>query len=471
MTISPQLRFARQYLAAGLSAIPVRADGTKRPVESGWDRYGNERPSDADLVRWFGNGKVFGLGIPGGPASGNLSVLDFETADVYARWKALVPADTADALRLCPVVQTPSGAFHVYVRLSEPVRGTVLARDRDKDVLIEVRAHGEQALAPGCPASCHPSGKTYEWVERGWIDVPGSPTPMEAYLRWCEIAAGLTEWTPPAENAATRAPRPDRLNNDKEPGTDFNRRGTWEETGLFQVGWKWVHQDGADRGTIQRPGKDGAGVSATLGTTASTANGWPFFLPFTSNCEPFEPKTSYDRFGVFTRLKHQGDFAAATRALAGAGYGEPRAKDAKCTFGPTAKPSPSPERETTFQDDRPSESINRGNDEPEWPEPLAEEAYHGLAGEFVRLVEPHTEAHPVALLVSFILAIGNAVGRTVYALAEDFHLLSHNMPGTQQRPGVLPTPGHKVPLRREQRSTSTSVPTRLNSWRIAVDSR
>lgn len=43
--------------------------------------------------------------------------------------------------------------------------------------------------------------------------------------------------------------------------------------------------------------------------------------------------------------------------------------------------------------------------------PLLEvEALHGLAGDFVRLVEPHTESHPAALLLQFLAAFGNAVG-------------------------------------------------------------
>jgi hypothetical protein len=42
---------------------------------------------------------------------------------------------------------------------------------------------------------------------------------------------------------------------------------------------------------------------------------------------------------------------------------------------------------------------------------LAAEAYHGLAGEFVRTVEPYTESDPAALLVQFLAFFGNAVGR------------------------------------------------------------
>ena len=45
-----------------------------------------------------------------------------------------------------------------------------------------------------------------------------------------------------------------------------------------------------------------------------------------------------------------------------------------------------------------------------WPDPLGSAAYHGLAGEIVRAIEPETEADPVALLLTFLAAVGNIVG-------------------------------------------------------------
>jgi hypothetical protein len=50
----------------------------------------------------------------------------------------------------------------------------------------------------------------------------------------------------------------------------------------------------------------------------------------------------------------------------------------------------------------------------DWPEPLDDAALHGRSGDFVRLVDPHTEADPAALLVSFLIAVGNAVGHGPY---------------------------------------------------------
>ena len=48
--------------------------------------------------------------------------------------------------------------------------------------------------------------------------------------------------------------------------------------------------------------------------------------------------------------------------------------------------------------------------ERDWPEPPALDAFHGLAGEFVALVKPQTEADPAALLVQFLVLFGNLVG-------------------------------------------------------------
>jgi hypothetical protein len=52
-----------------------------------------------------------------------------------------------------------------------------------------------------------------------------------------------------------------------------------------------------------------------------------------------------------------------------------------------------------------------------WPM-LHTAALHGVAGDFVRLVEPHSEADPVALLVQFIVAFGSLIGRNAHFVAE-----------------------------------------------------
>ena len=52
-----------------------------------------------------------------------------------------------------------------------------------------------------------------------------------------------------------------------------------------------------------------------------------------------------------------------------------------------------------------------------FPVPV-EKCFDGLAGDFVRLIEPHTEASPMALLAQFLVYFGNIVGRTAFMQIE-----------------------------------------------------
>lgn len=54
----------------------------------------------------------------------------------------------------------------------------------------------------------------------------------------------------------------------------------------------------------------------------------------------------------------------------------------------------------------------------EWPAPMDEAAFHGIAGDFVRIVEDHTEADPAALLVQLLAATGNVIGRGPHVRVE-----------------------------------------------------
>jgi hypothetical protein len=53
-----------------------------------------------------------------------------------------------------------------------------------------------------------------------------------------------------------------------------------------------------------------------------------------------------------------------------------------------------------------------------WPRPLDQAAMHGLVGEFVSLIHPHTEADPVAVLIQLLAASGNVIGRTAHSRVE-----------------------------------------------------
>jgi hypothetical protein len=58
--------------------------------------------------------------------------------------------------------------------------------------------------------------------------------------------------------------------------------------------------------------------------------------------------------------------------------------------------------------------------EPAWPA-MDNNAYHGLAGDVVRTIEPHTESDPVAILIQFLTCAGNIIGNCPYYRIEGSH--------------------------------------------------
>jgi Protein of unknown function (DUF3987) len=54
----------------------------------------------------------------------------------------------------------------------------------------------------------------------------------------------------------------------------------------------------------------------------------------------------------------------------------------------------------------------------DFPEPLSDVAFHGLAGDIVRRIEPHTEADPAALLIQTVIAYGNVIGHSAHTVAD-----------------------------------------------------
>jgi hypothetical protein len=53
-----------------------------------------------------------------------------------------------------------------------------------------------------------------------------------------------------------------------------------------------------------------------------------------------------------------------------------------------------------------------------WPDPLQPEAFHGPAGDVVRIIGPHSEADPAALLVQFLAGFGSIAGRSAYFVTD-----------------------------------------------------
>jgi hypothetical protein len=157
------LEAASAYRAAGLSVIPICADGTRCPAIPAWKPYMHRPATAGEVAHWFGNGHARGLAVVCGHVSRNLEVLDIERADAFERWRKEVEAVRPGCLDAVPRVRTPRGGVHLYLfrKMAGPCRK--LWRSPVGQTVAEVKGEGGYVLAPGCPGACHPTGKEYRW--------------------------------------------------------------------------------------------------------------------------------------------------------------------------------------------------------------------------------------------------------------------------------------------------------------------
>jgi hypothetical protein len=61
-------------------------------------------------------------------------------------------------------------------------------------------------------------------------------------------------------------------------------------------------------------------------------------------------------------------------------------------------------------------------DRSQFPAPMREEAYHGIAGQIVKIMSDHCESSRESLLFQFLVAVGNIIGKSVCIYAGGSHL-------------------------------------------------
>jgi hypothetical protein len=172
-------------------------------------------------------------------------------------------------------------------RITVPLSAPVPADQWD-----ELWRQATAALCPNIDKGTKDSSRFY-WLP---MHQPGAP---------CDVRRGEGVPLDPARLLPAEA-RP--VADLDRPGDRFNRETDWA-TILQPAGWTRVPFNG-DGERWRRPGKDD-GVSAT-----AAGGGYDLLFVFSSNAPPFEPRTSYTKFGAFALLEHGGDYGAAASALA-----------------------------------------------------------------------------------------------------------------------------------------------------------
>lgn len=311
------LETARRYVEAGLSVIPIRADGSKA-ASCPWSLYQKEIPGPDEIRRLFGSDGM-GIATVCGSVSGDLETIDFDDLPAYKTWHRLMIEQGLQSLldRLVKI-KTPRPGVQLQYRCHDGIEGNQkLARrlvDGEPKALIETRGEGGYVLSPGCPPACHPTGRTYE-IKRGDVLNPPVISAEERALM-LNTARSLNEYIEPAN---THKPALAKNHDGARPGDEFNNRATWKEI-LEPAGWTLVFKH-KDVGYWRRPGKN-HGTSAT-----TNFKGSDLFYVFSTNAPHFESESSYTKFAAFAFLNCRGDYQTAARELAARGYGKPRLQD------------------------------------------------------------------------------------------------------------------------------------------------
>ena len=311
--MSSLLTEAQRLKEASLSIIPIRADGSKAAATA-WKVYQSCLPTDAELTDWFRH-PGYGLAIVGGAISGHLEILDFDAADLFSPWADLVEELCPGLLQRLPLVQTPTDGRHVYERC-ETIEGNLklalrMGADGRPETAIETRGEGGYVLAPGCPLTCHPLGTPYVLLDGDLAEIP-TITPEERHLLH-QAARTFNTYTPPERPLSTNRSAAEGQASGTRPGDDYAARTSWE-TILEPHGYVKVRSwKGAT--LWRRPGKRQGWSVVTGGTEPG------LLWAYSTNVAPFESEQPYSKFAAYALLNHGGDFTAAAKTLADAGYG------------------------------------------------------------------------------------------------------------------------------------------------------
>jgi P4 family phage/plasmid primase-like protien len=323
---------------AGMSVIPILANGTKRP-QLKWEKYQHERPTLLEVNTWWRTSAESGVGIICGAVSGNLEMLELEgranTSDnldsIIWECEQRGVADIWARLLSTVVAGSPSGGIHLIYRVDgAPVPGnTKIARrpataeelaENSKDkikVLSETRGEGGYFVAAPSHGTVHKSGDAWTMLSGEVGGTPAVITWEQRCLIHEAIHAALDEMPEQEVRQVQDQPVAQQTLDGLAPGADFNARTNWR-TLLEAYGWTYH----SNRGTEQLWTRSGKKVSD--GHSASLYYQGSDNLYVWSSSTELPQEEPISKFAFYTFMEHRGDFSAAASALYHQGYGERR---------------------------------------------------------------------------------------------------------------------------------------------------
>lgn len=341
----------------------------KEPIEKEW---GKKQPTEQSLRQIFQNSPDAGVGVNLGPAG---RVVDFEV-DGPEGETSLLKLFGGDAVET--MGWSSRRGPHALFAWDDRLAG-IDPKRRAKVTLpdlpgLEMRfGQGKQSQS-ACPPTVGEDGLPRRWNDCDTI--ASLPEAAVAFLR-----AALTERTPQTATARPEAKAA------SDPTTAWFRKALAQEAGKVATAPTGARHD-------------------TLLSAARTLGGMLHHGYLTEA-------------DVSAELTHAGGRAGLPESEVAATIRDGLAN---------GKDSPLPWPDKLDQPNRlsrhtPVKAIDTDDDSipidiPAWPAPPAPAAYQGLPGEFVRIVEPQSEADPLALLIHFVVMFGNMIGRGPYITVE-----------------------------------------------------
>jgi hypothetical protein len=354
------LEHAKAYQRRGWQPIPI-PHRSKNPSFSGWQNF---ETNEADLPKHF-NGKPQNIGILLGAASDGLTDIDLDSPEAVKIADYFLPPTESEFGRA-----GKPRSHRLYIctdEFYEKINNPFLINSPDKAVRDEaciVEFRGKIGLQSIFPGSMHKSGEVIEWSSEGEPTQVGAKELRRAVALMASACLLSTFWRGGMRQDLTMAVGGALLRN----GFDLPQVKNFI---------KAVCAAANDEETADRL----KAVDATAQKLKSGKNvyGFPKLVEFT------------DRKLVETVCKWL-QIEAKHESKA-----EPDYKNAE-----NENPGEFEENETKIKP---------------FPVPSAK-CFHGLAGEYVRMIEPQTEADSAALLIQFLTYFGNIVGRSAYYQVE-----------------------------------------------------
>jgi hypothetical protein len=352
------LEFATKYLRRGWQPLPI-AYGSKNPNFSGWQKF---QTTEADLQKHF-NGSPQNIGVL---LSNGLTDVDLDSPEAVKIADFFLPPTEAvfgraSKMRSHRIFKCKGATFE---KLNNPfLVSSKDEKERKNACIVEIRTgNGLQTVFPG---STHSSGEAVEWHTDGDPLQVAAPTLRRAVGMLASACLLATYWRGGVRQDLTMALSGALLRN----GFDLPQVRNFVKAICFATS----DEEPADRLKA---------VEATAQKLERGENvyGFPKLAELTDK-KLVETACAWLQIESRHENKAEPDYKNA--------YNAKNAADDS-------------ENETKIKT---------------FPVPGAK-CFHGLAGEYVRMIEAQTESDSAALLIQFLTYFGNIIGRSAYYQVE-----------------------------------------------------